>query len=92
LFVIPGIIKKYSYALTPYILKDNPKLEYNSAITLSRKMMDGHKWELFYLQFSFIGWAILSCFTFGIGYLWLIPYIQTTQAAFYEEVKAEYKK
>ena len=91
LFIIPGIIKGLAYAMTPFILNDNPNLQNNEAIELSMAMMDGHKWDLFCLQLSFIGWAILCMFTFGIGYLWLIPYIYTSYAAFYEDVKAEYE-
>ena len=90
LFIIPGIIKAFSYAMTPYILEENPELSANEAIDRSRAMMRGHKFDLFWLYLSFIGWAILCLLTAGIGFLWLIPYISTTQAAFYEEVKADY--
>lgn len=90
LLVIPGIIKMYSYALTPYILKDYPELSANQAINLSRKMMKGHKLDLFILQLSFIGWLILAALTAGIGSLWLTPYMLTTQAAFYQDVKNKY--
>ena len=90
LFVVPGIINGFAYAMTPYILKDNPNMKNNEAIELSMAMMDGFKWRLFCLQLSFIGWAFLCVLTFGIGYLWLIPYMQTSTAAFYEDVKAEF--
>lgn len=59
LFVIPGIIKTYSYALTPYIVYENPDMPINDAITLSKKLMNGNKWRLFCLEFSFLGWRIL---------------------------------
>lgn len=91
LLVIPGIIKSYSYALVPYLLKDNKKLEYNDVITKSRKLMDGHKFDLFVLDLSFLGWAILACLTFGIGFLWFVPYLQTTRAAFYEDLMKNVK-
>ena len=78
LLIIPGIIKTYSYAMTPYILQENPELTASEAIHRSR------------LQLSFIGWAFLSILTFGIGFLWLQPYYYTAQAAFYEEVKSDY--
>ena len=84
LLVIPGIIKAYSYSMTFYILRENPEMTAGDAITASQKMMDGHKMDLFLLSLSFIGWAILASITFGIGYLWLIPYIYTAYAAFYE--------
>ena len=87
LLIIPGIIKTFSYALTPYILKDNPHLSYNAAIEESMRLMDGNKARLFWLSLSFIGWAILSIFTCGLGLLALIPYYYTTVAAFYEDLK-----
>ena len=90
--IIPGFIKYYAYALTPYILIDNPELSANQAINLSQKMMKGHKFDMFILHLSFIGWIFLSIFTFGIGLLWLLPYMMTAQAAFYQDVKKEYNK
>ena len=89
LLVIPGIIKAYSYSMTFYILRENPEMTAGDAITASQKMMDGHKMDLFLLSLSFIGWAILASITFGIGYLWLITYIYTAYAAFYETLKKE---
>ena len=91
LLIIPGIIKYFSYAMTPFILADKPELTANEAIELSMKMMDGHKLDFFILTLSFIGWSILAIFTLCIGYLWLMPYMYTTMAAFYEDVKAEYE-
>lgn len=91
LLIIPGIVKSFSYAMTPYILEENPELSANDAIDHSRAMMKGHKFDLFWLYLSFIGWGILCIFTLGIGFLWLIPYMQTAEAAFYEDVKAEYE-
>ena len=92
LFIIPGIIKMFSYAMTTYILEDNPELSADEAIDRSRAMMKGHKFDLFWLILSFIGWFILCAFTLGIGLLWLMPYTNTTVAAFYEDVKADYEK
>ena len=91
LLIVPGIIKSYSYSLVYYILIDEPDLKYNAAIEKSMKMMDGHKMRLFLLHLSFIGWGILSLFTFGLGYFLLAPYMQTTMAAFYEDLKRERK-
>ena len=92
LFIIPGIIKSLSYAMTPFVLRDNPEMKNNEAIELSMKMMNGHKGDLFWLYLTFIGWGILCIFTFGIGYLWFAPYVQASTAQFYEEVKAEYEQ
>jgi len=89
LFVIPGVIKSYSYSMTEYVLKDNPELKNNEAIEKSMKMMQGNKLRLFLLHLSFIGWYILSFLTLGIGFFWLIPYVETAQAAFYEDLKAQ---
>ena len=95
LLIIPGIVKGFSYAMTPFILVDRPELSTREAIHESRRMMKGRKWELFCLALSFLGWIILGIFTLFIGYLWLIPYMQTSFAAFYqnilEEEKAEMK-
>ena len=89
LLIIPGIIKALSYAMTPYVLKDNPNMKSNEAIEESMRLMSGHKAELFLLGLSFIGWALLSLLTLGIGFLWLIPYMQTAFAYFYEDLKKE---
>ena len=91
LLVIPGIIKSLSYALTPYILAEKPELSPEESINLSMKMMDGHKMSLFIIYLTYVGWGILSCLTFGIAYLWLMPYMYAKTAAFYEDVKAEYE-
>lgn len=90
LLVIPGIIKCFSYAMTPYILQDNPELSANEAIDRSRAMMKGHKFDLFYLYLSFIGWFFLCILTAGIGFLWLHPYVQAAEASFYEDLKTEF--
>ena len=87
LLLIPGCIKAYSYAMTPYILKDNPEMKNNAAIEESMRMMDGHKLELFILDLSFIGWAILSILTCCIGFLWLVPYMNMARVNFYEDLK-----
>ena len=87
LLLIPGCIKSYSYAMTPYILKDNPEMKNNAAIEESMRMMDGHKLELFLLDLSFIGWAILSILTCCIGFLWLVPYMNMARVNFYEDLK-----
>lgn len=86
LFIIPGIVASYSYAMTEYILAENPELTANEAITQSKEMMDGNRGRLFCLNLSFIGWDILCAFSLGIGNLWLTPYKQAAIAAFYREV------
>lgn len=91
LLIIPGIIKAFSYALTPYILLDEPELTARQAITRSCEIMQGRRWKLFCLYLSFIGWGILCLLTFGIGFLWLVPYMNASVAAFYEDARAEYE-
>lgn len=111
LFIIPGIVKGYSYAMTPYILAENPEMSADQAITESRKIMNGNKWRLFCLEFSFIGWRLLMIapllvfmplLFLGMGgfVLWIIlfficaivgslfltPYIEAAQAAFYRDI------
>jgi uncharacterized membrane protein len=86
LLVIPGIIKAFAYSQTYFVLKDNPDIGINAAITKSRKLMHGYKWKYFLLQLSFIGWIILSLITLGIGFIWLSPYISASNAVFYNEL------
>lgn len=89
LLIIPGLIKEYSYAMTEFILKDNPEMSGEEAICESMRLMQGHKMQLFLLDLSMIGWLILSFLTLGIGLLFLIPYNYTAHAHFYEDLKAK---
>ena len=91
LLVIPGIMKRYAYAMTPFVLNDEPGLSCNAAIERSMQMMDGNKMKLFLLDLSFIGWMLLSVLTLGLGLFLLVPYMQTTYAAFYDDLKQNVK-
>ena len=86
LLVIPGIVAGYSYAMTGYILAEHPELSAGEAIAQSKAMMEGNRWRLFCLQFSFIGWSILCALTLGLGNLALRPYTEAAEAAFYREI------
>ena len=86
LFIIPGIIAAYRYSMAPFILAENPDMTPSQALRASSELMDGHKWDLFCLGLSFIGWALLNVFTLGIGSLWLNPYMNVSWAAFYRRV------
>lgn len=86
LLIIPGIIAFYSYAMTSYILAEHPEMTPSEAIARSKEMMEGNRWRLFCLHFSFIGWSLLSSLTLGIGNLWLTPYQQAATAVFYREI------
>lgn len=92
LLIVPGIIAAFAYGLTFPILVDDPSISALDAIKKSKKMMRGNKWKLFCLVLGFVGWMILALFTFGIGYLWLLPYMSTSYVKFYEDVKANYQE
>ncbi len=83
LFIVPGIVASYNYAMAPYLMAQNPNIGAVEAIECSKRMMKGNKGRLFCLHLSFIGWSILCIFTLGIGLLWLAPYRQAAEAAFY---------
>lgn len=87
--LIGTIILSYAYAMVPYLLRDNPALSGTDALKKSREMMRGHKWDLFVLDLTFIGWSLLACLTLGIGFLWLRPYTSTARAHFYEDLRTE---
>lgn len=87
LFLIPGIIKSFSYSMSMYILAESPNKSANTCITESKQMMDGHKLDLFILELSFIGWALLCVVTVGIAAIWVGPYMSATYVNFYNEIK-----
>ena len=85
LFVIPGIVKSFGYAMTPFLMAEDPNLTAKEAIKLSQEKMMGHKGELFCLDLSFIGWDLLAALTGGIGHIFLNPYVNAAYAAFYRD-------
>ncbi len=89
LFIIPGIIKTFEYAIIPYILADDAEITSKEAFKKAKQMMKGNKWRLFKLNLSFIGWGILCFFTAGIGTFFLMPYISAATAEFYAELKSK---
>ena len=89
LLYIPGIIKGLSYSMSMYILAENPDMPTLEAIDRSKKMMDGHKMELFVLMLSFIGWYLLCMVTFGIAAIYVVPYMSATLANFYNNIKGQ---
>ncbi len=90
LLLIPATIAALSYSQTFFILADNPKLTPMEAITKSKEITQGNKWKLFCMSLRFIGWTILSIFTFGIGFLWLIPYVFVSYAKLYDDIKNDH--
>ena len=90
LLFIPGIIKTMSYFMTPYILAEHPNVPAKEALKLSMRMTKGHLGKIFVAYLSFIGWMMLSGLTFGILYIVYVgPYMATTMAGFYNEIKEE---
>ncbi len=88
---IPALIKSYSYRMVPYIIAEHPEMGANEAITLSRRMMDGHKMDAFVLDLSFIGWYLLSIFTCGILLVFYVqPYKACTDAEIYSLLKQKF--
>lgn len=85
--MIPLIMATYSYSLTFYIVADDASIGPYEAIVRSAKMMQGRRWKMFCLNMRFIGWTILSILTLFIGFLWLLPYMSTSMAQFYDDVK-----
>ncbi|MDD3253991.1 MAG: DUF975 family protein [Lachnospiraceae bacterium] len=83
LLIVPGVIKAYEYYMVPYIMSENPQMDYRDALSLSKHMMDGHKWSTFVLEWSFIGWNLLGALLCGIGGLFVNPYIEATFAELY---------
>ena len=87
LFIIPGIIKSFSYSQTMMIVAENKGIGARDAINRSKAMMDGRKMDYFVLGLSFIGWGLLCCITLGIAYIWVGPYMQATMVNFYNDIK-----
>lgn len=87
LFLIPGIVKSYSYSMVPYLMADNPELDYKGAMKLSLHMTSGQKLRMFVLDLSFIGWGILGLLAFVVGILFLVPYYEATKAELYAVLK-----
>ncbi len=86
LFIIPGIMASYSYAMAPYIMAEHPDIPGRDAITASKELMYGHRWALFCLDCSFIGWHLLGLISCGIGTLFVAPYHNQARAAFYRQL------
>ena len=86
LFVIPGIIKSFSYSMAFYILAENPEMSPIEALNESKRIMEGHKMEYFILNLSFIGWAILCAFTAGLAAIYATPYMYMTYTNFYKSI------
>jgi len=89
LLIVPGIIKSYEYRMVPYLLAENPNINPDRAFELSKIMTDGEKFEIFVLDLSFIGWYLLGALFFGIGGLFVNPYVDATNAELYDIFKRD---
>jgi uncharacterized membrane protein len=87
LLIVPGIVAALGYSMTFFILADNPGAEGLDALAMSRQMMQGRRWKLFCLGCRFIGWSLLGVLSLGIGFVWIVPYFQTSLTLFYEDLK-----
>lgn len=84
LLVVPGIVKHYEYLMVPYIIAENPAMDYKEAFQISKQMMDGEKMEAFIMDLSFIGWYLLSAVTCGLLAIFYVnPYVQASFAEMY---------
>ncbi len=89
LLIIPGIVKSYAYSQVPYLLADNPGIGYRRAVQLSNQMTRGHKFRIFVLDLSFIGWILLGMLALFVGVLFVLPYIYATKAELYLDLREE---
>ena len=93
LTIVGGVIKHYSYFLVPFIVAENPDIKPRDVITLSRRMMDGHKWECCKLELSFVGWFVLGFVTFGAAdVLWGVPFRVASYTEYYAALRSEAKR
>ena len=84
LLVVPGIVKHYEYLMVPYIIAENPSMDYKEAFQISKQMMDGEKMEAFIMDLSFLGWYLLSAVTCGLLAIFYVnPYVQASFAEMY---------
>ena len=88
LFIVPGIIVSLMFSQAFYILSEDPSKSITQCINESVKLMNGHKWDLFYLNLTFIGWWLVSILTLGIAALWVAPYQKLTEANFYLDLNS----
>lgn len=88
LFIVPGIIVSLMFSQAFYILSDDPSKSITQCINESVNLMNGHKWDLFYLNLTFIGWWLVSILTLGIAALWVAPYQKLTEANFYLDLNS----
>lgn len=90
IFIIPGIILSLGFAMNEWLMADQ-QFAVKKVLKTSWELMNGYKWNYLLLVLSFLPWIILSFFTFGILFVWLIPYMMVTLSLYYEKLKAQKK-
>ncbi len=90
LLIVPGIIASIGYSQTFFILAEDPTIAPMAALRKSKEMMYGYKWKYFCLNCRFIGWGLLCILTLGIGFIFLLPYMQVSYAKFHDDLRANY--
>ena len=86
LFIVPGVIKSYSYRLAFYVAADHPDLTVSECLAESARLMRGHKWRAFCMDFVMFLWSLVGSCVCGLGTLWVAPYREASMAAFYEDL------
>jgi uncharacterized membrane protein len=89
LLIVPGVVAMLSYSMTFWILADDPDAGPLEALSRSKALMRGHRWQFFRLYWRFFGWFVLSLLTLGIGLFWLLPYVMMSSAEFYRQLRQE---
>lgn len=87
LFIFPGIVKHYAYSMAFFLLEEDKALDPSEALNRSQTMMKGHKWRLFCLDISYIGWLFLCALTFGILFLWVKPKMDLAHYEFFLDLR-----
>lgn len=94
LLIIPGIMIAFSLVMVGYLLADSKETSISEArniIRESREMMNGYKLDYFIFELSFIGWHFLGAITFGIAYIYVIPYFTFANTLYYQRLKEKRK-
>ncbi len=89
LLIIPGFVKAIAYSQMFYIIAEYKEVSITKALRISIEITKGHKWDLFVMYLSFLGWAFLSIFTLGILNFWLTPYMNMTYINAYHALMKE---
>jgi uncharacterized membrane protein len=87
LLIVPGVIAGLRYSMVWFVLADEPELTARQAMDRSKALTKGRLRDLFVLGLSFFWWLVFGIITLGIGFLYVVPYVQTTWALVYEGMR-----